>query len=340
MIRSGSFFPRSQISIITLPWQTQTPSEIGWAHVHVWMKENVVHVRVHNFRNTFSYIKRPFSTVDHARTDALLFFIFISFRFFFAIAIHSPQDNSLLCNCSTHISNEWVLNCHGLHMNLFFFCFLWFNLCYLTSSIIHYGTRAASALLYQPICYCAPPPSTHAGSFAPLTLSQLNSKCMLMMCVNFVHLFWIWFVAQWTQFARPCEQANTDRPNKQTTSRCVEHTDRVFLKVEPLARFPFYTRESNLFCEQNTDEGTIDGRGHFVNGWFFVQIYWGINIELCCIVAQCIVAWNECKIKNLIESFHFHSFAYNKSNAMICQNEMETRPIYSLLEVRLWLRLI
>lgn len=80
-----------------------------------------------------------------------------------------------------------------------------------------------------------------------------------------------------------------------------------------------------------TDKGTIDGRGHFVNGWFFVWIYWGINGAYC-IVAQCIVAWNECKIKNLIESFHFHSFAYNKSNAMICENEMETRPIYSRLK--------
>lgn len=190
-----------------------------------------------------------------------------SFRYFFSLRHCYSFSPRLFSVAHTHPTDEF-------HYVLFFSVSLWnlqFNLCYHTSSIIHYGTRNASALYTKPICYCVHHPHPSAQSVASTHTHTVDwIQNMFMMCVNFVHLFWIWFIAQWTQFTRPCERID------QPCSRC-RVSRQYFLELGG-RRSPLH--RSSFFGKQNkpSNEGTIDSRGHFVNGWFFdAQIYWSMN---------------------------------------------------------------
>lgn len=126
------------------------------------------------------------------------------------------------------------------------------------------------------------------------SLIQLNSNYVYDVC-NFVHLFWIWFVAQWTRFTRPCEHTHTQATDSMlgipipiqhlkveqltclTLCECGHDHDSEFISHTQIHTVYINIIFIDFFCGRNTDEGTIDGWGHFVNGWFFSEIHWSMK---------------------------------------------------------------
>lgn len=143
-------------------------------HMCVWKWKSMQHVEVR-----VQYIVLHKAVVQHCRSCLRHFASFVF--------IYLPQDVSMLCNYNAICTYSMIESS---------------AVCTDLTQPHEHRKRKASALNANRfvIVQCTIQPTsffTHSIEF--------EMYCFAYDVCNFVHLFWIWFVAQWTQFSRLCQ---------------------------------------------------------------------------------------------------------------------------------------